>query len=357
MGIIIGITGTLGAGKGTIVDYLLQTEGFEHFSARQFIVEEIEKRNLSVNRDSMVAVGNDLRAKHSPSYIAEQLYEKAKLTGKNCVIESLRTVGEINALKKKGNFYLFSVDADPKIRYERITKRQSESDKVSYEKFLDDEKRELTSNDPNKQNLSECIKLADYKFENNKTIDELNKNISLIMEKIKLKDVNNNNDGYDKDYKRPSWDDYFLEVANTVAKRATCNRGRSGCVIARDKQILVTGYVGSPQGLSHCDDVGHQYKKVIHEDGHVSTHCVRTVHAEQNAICQAAKRGISLNNSTLYCRMTPCRTCAMLIINCGITKVVCEKKYHAGIESEEMFQKAGIKITFKHNELQKYDNQ
>ena len=154
--------------------------------------------------------------------------------------------------------------------------------------------------------------------------------------------------------KRPSWDEYFMEIANAVSSRATCDRGRSGCVIVRDRQILVTGYVGSPKGLPHCDEVGHQLKKTIHEDGTVTEHCVRTVHAEQNAICQAAKLGIALNNSTLYCRMTPCRVCAMLIINCGITRVVCEKKYHAGAESEEMFRKAGVQLEFFSEEILEY---
>jgi len=158
-------------------------------------------------------------------------------------------------------------------------------------------------------------------------------------------------------YVRPSWDEYFMEIANTVAKRATCDRGRSGCVIARDKQLLVTGYVGSPNGMAHCDDVGHQMKQMIHEDGTTTNHCVRTVHAEQNAICQAAKLGISLENSTLYCRMTPCRTCAMLIINCGIKRVVCEKKYHAGKESEEMFKLAKVSLEFINDEILQYKNQ
>jgi len=156
---------------------------------------------------------------------------------------------------------------------------------------------------------------------------------------------------------RPSWDAYFMKIANTVAERATCDRGRSGCVIVRDKQILVTGYVGSPVGLPHCDDVGHQFKKVIHEDGHTTNHCVRTVHAEQNAICQAAKKGISLDGATLYCRMTPCRVCAMLIINCGIKRIVCERKYHAGAESEEMFKTAGLSIEYVIEEIQQYENQ
>jgi len=158
-------------------------------------------------------------------------------------------------------------------------------------------------------------------------------------------------------YVRPSWDDYFMEVADAISKRATCDRGRSGCVIARDKQLLVTGYVGSPQGLPHCDDIGHQMKKTIHEDGHVTQHCVRTVHAEQNAICQAAKRGISIDKATLYCRMTPCRTCAMLIINCGIVRVVCENRYHAADESEDMFKQAGIQLDYVSEEVLKYTKQ
>lgn len=161
----------------------------------------------------------------------------------------------------------------------------------------------------------------------------------------------------DNTYKRPSWDEYFMEIAHTVSKRATCDRGRSGCVIARDRQILVTGYVGSPKGLPHCDDSGHQMKKVLHEDGHISMHCVRTVHAEQNAICQAARLGISIEGATLYCRMTPCRVCAMLIINCGIRRVVCEKKYHAGKESEEMFGQAGVSIEYFTDEVMQYLNQ
>lgn len=158
-------------------------------------------------------------------------------------------------------------------------------------------------------------------------------------------------------YIRPSWDEYFMDMTTTVARRATCDRGRSGCVIVRDKQVLVTGYVGSPKGLPHCDEVGHLFKKVIHEDGNITNHCMRTVHAEQNAITQAARRGIALNGSTLYCKMTPCRTCAMLIINCGIIRVVCEKKYHAGSESEAMFKQANILLEYFNEEIEKYDNQ
>lgn len=141
---------------------------------------------------------------------------------------------------------------------------------------------------------------------------------------------------------RPSMDEYMINVMKIVASRATCDRGRSGCVIARGGHILTTGYVGSPSKLPHCDDVGHLFKSVTHEDKTTTQHCVRTVHAEQNAICQAAKLGVSLQDSTLYCAMTPCRTCAMLIINCGIKRVVAGKHYHAGDESIEMFKQANI---------------
>jgi len=153
---------------------------------------------------------------------------------------------------------------------------------------------------------------------------------------------------------RPSWDEYFMQVARAISKRATCDRGRSGCVIVSDRQILASGYVGAPPGLPHCDEIGHLFNSVIHSDGLTREHCVRTVHAEQNAICQAAKRGVALDGAILYCRMTPCRICAMLIISCGVSRIVCERKYHAGAESEELLEQAGIQIEFVHDEVQGY---
>ena len=341
--ITIGITGTLGAGKGTIVDYLVQNRGYVHFSVRAFLIEEIKRRGMEVNRDSMTLVGNDLRAQHTPSWIVEQLYEQAQASGCNCIIESVRTTGEVDALRGKPNFYLFAVDADPKVRYERAVLRGSETDHVSYETFLANEQREMDNSDPNKQNLRGCIERADFRFDNNGSIELLHQQVEQVLSQIM--------------YRRPSWDEYFMELANTASKRATCDRGRSGCVIVKDRQLLVTGYVGAPSGLPHCDEVGHLFRRTLEADGRVTTHCVRTVHAEQNAICQAARRGISLDGATLYCRMTPCRTCAMLIINCGIKRVVCERKYHAGSESEELFRQAGVQLEFFYDEVQQYANQ
>lgn len=179
--IIIGITGTIGAGKGTIVDYLVKNKSFKHFSARDFLVDEIEKRGLENNRDNMVMVANELRAKNSPSFIADELFKKALKENNDCVIESLRTMGEIESLRKKGNFVLLAVDADPRTRYERIIKRKSSKDNVSFEKFLNDEKREMESDDPNKQNLKRCIEMADFVIDNNGKLEELNFKLEEIL--------------------------------------------------------------------------------------------------------------------------------------------------------------------------------
>ena len=160
-----------------------------------------------------------------------------------------------------------------------------------------------------------------------------------------------------KRHPRPPWDDYFLEIAKAVSARSTCDRGKSSCVIVKENQILVSGYAGSPTGFPHCDEVGHQLKRLIHENGSITEHCMRTVHAEQNALAQAAKRGVAVEGSTVYTNMTPCRTCAMLLINSGVKRIVAEKKYHAGNESEQMFKKAGINIKYKFNEVEKYKNQ
>lgn len=160
-----------------------------------------------------------------------------------------------------------------------------------------------------------------------------------------------------KKEKRPNWDEYFLKIAEEVSKRATCNRGKAGCVIVKDKRILATGYVGAPSGLPHCDEKEHMLKDVIDSDGSVSKHCIRTIHAEQNAICQAARFGISLEGGNLYCKMEPCFTCAKMIVNVGIKRVVCKKRYHAGEYTRELFKRAGIKLEVLSEEIEEYEDQ
>src|SRR5690606_41844982 len=111
---------------------------------------------------------------------------------------------------------------------------------------------------------------------------------------------------------RASWDDYFMAIAREVSSRSTCDRKHVGAVIVRDKMILATGYNGSIRGLAHCDDVGH-----LMEGGH----CVRTVHAEANAIVQAASRGSSVEGASIFVTASPCFGCLMLIADAGITRI------------------------------------
>lgn len=156
---------------------------------------------------------------------------------------------------------------------------------------------------------------------------------------------------------RPSWDEYFMNIAKAVATRATCDRGMSGAIIVKNKQILTTGYVGAPVGIPHCDEEGHLLKKVYDEKGGDHQHCVRTTHAEMNAIVQAARFGVAIDGGTIYCKMEPCLDCAKAIINAGIKRVVCDKKYHGAHLTREFFKTAGVKLEVLNDTVEEYDNQ
>ncbi len=146
---------------------------------------------------------------------------------------------------------------------------------------------------------------------------------------------------------RKSWDEYFVEILNAARHRATCNRGKSAAIIVKNNHILATGYVGSPSGVEHCDEVDHEYSESYEKDERTSEiilkkHCIRTVHAEQNAICQAARFGIAIDGSKIYCTMFPCYTCAKMLINVGIVEVVAEFDYQSSPRSKQLFDKVGI---------------
>lgn len=136
--------------------------------------------------------------------------------------------------------------------------------------------------------------------------------------------------------KRVNWTKYFMNIAAQVATRSTCDRKNIGAVIVREKTILSTGYNGSIKGAPHCDDIGHDM-----ENGH----CIRTVHAEANAVAQAAKYGVAIDNSEIYITASPCLTCFKLIANAGI-KVVYYNEFYRDERINEYAKQAGIKLIY-----------
>lgn len=159
-----------------------------------------------------------------------------------------------------------------------------------------------------------------------------------------------------KKHVRPSWDEYFMSIAELVGSRGTCDRGRAGTVTVKNKRILTTGYVGSPVGLPSCDDLGHELHTVTSADGVESQHCIRTTHSEQNAIVQGARTGVSLEGATLYTHMAPCYVCAKMIINVGIVRVVSGKDYHGASRSKEIFKEAGVAFDLLSPLMEQYEN-
>jgi len=168
----IGITGTDGAGKGAMVEYL-QTKGFMHYSVRSLIVAEINKRGLEVNRPHMKLVGNAMRAEHGGAVMVSTALQTAVADGvENWIVESIRAVEEVTLLHEKGGL-LLAVDADQQLRYERIYNRGSATDNISFEQFVEQEQVESVSTNTAEQNKQEVMALADHTIHNDGTIEEL----------------------------------------------------------------------------------------------------------------------------------------------------------------------------------------
>ena len=178
---ILGITGSFGAGKGAVVDYLVQQKGFVHFAARAFITDEINRRGLPVDRDSMAMVANDLRAKHGATYVMESLLKEAEASGKDAVIESLRAVAEAQFIQQEGGIVL-GIDAPPEIRFERVIRRASETDHVTFEKWVEQEQKESNTDDPTKQDIFGALRISDVIIQNDGTLKDLYKEIDAFLD-------------------------------------------------------------------------------------------------------------------------------------------------------------------------------
>lgn len=178
---IIGITGTDGAGKGTVVEYLVKEKGFAHYHARALFLEEIARQGTLPTRANMRIVANELRAKHGNDYIIRLFLKEAEQRGdKNIIIDSLRALAEAKTLKANGGI-LLAVDADQHIRYERVQKRRSSSDQVTFEEFKRHEELEANDPDPHGMQKRRVMEMADYCLANDGTLAELREKIEAVL--------------------------------------------------------------------------------------------------------------------------------------------------------------------------------
>ncbi len=346
---IIGVTGMFCSGKDTVAEYLC-TKGFKHISLSDFLREELGRRGIEVTRDNLIKIGNELRSEYGHGVLGERALNTLKGKDGDYVVTSIRHPAEAKALMQYGHFFLIEVRAPIAERFRRIKKRDREKDPKTLAELKEKEKFESADSGPGQQ-LTNVMKMCSVVLKNDGTKAQQQKKVDKLLVDLRKKAAKM------PTYVRPSWDEYFMGIVNAVATRGTCDRGRTAVVIVKDKMILTTGYVGSPIGAPHCDEVGHLMKKVIHEDGHESQHCMRTNHAEVNAVALAARNGIAIDGSTLYCKMAPCYTCAKMIINAGIVRVVCQKRYHADVESMELFDNLGIEVEVLDNTVTQYTNQ
>ena len=180
---IIGITGTNGAGKGTVVDYLVKQKGFVHYSVRKYIEAEIVKRGMSLDRNSMNIVGNDMRERHGVDYWDKLIFSDTQARGdKDIIIESVRNLASAQKLKESGAL-IWAVDADKKIRYERTVLRGSSTDHVSFEEFVAQEDREMAQAAVHDMNTFGIIKMADAILDNSGTLEELYAQVEAALAK------------------------------------------------------------------------------------------------------------------------------------------------------------------------------
>jgi dCMP deaminase len=365
----VAIVGMCGAGKSVVADEFVN-KGFHFFRFGQITLDIIKDRGLEPNEETQKKVREAIREKYGMGGFAtlnlpkiEELLQKGNVIG-----DGLYSWEEYKILKEKfPNMIILGIHAPPELRYERLSQRQPDENDTNLRNhhFTKEEAKSRDISEIEKCDKGGPIAMADIILNNTSTIEDIKNTTNQIIDKIEGKQPEENIEAPQQElveepkeeHVRPTWDEYFMSIMKEVAKRGTCDRGRTGCVIVRDKRILATGYVGSPRGLPHCDEVGHQIKKTVHENGEESQHCVRTAHAEMNAICNAARHGIPVEGSTIYTKFEPCGVCAKAIINSGVKRVVCEKMYHAAKDTREMFIQAGVELEVLNKELESYKDQ
>lgn len=330
---IVGITGFFCSGKDTMAD-ILRAKGFAHVSLSDIIREELASRQMAVTIPNLTEVGNELRRAHEPGVLAERALQRMDF-GRNWVVTSIRHPAEVAALRRRIDFVLVFLDAPQKVRFERSQARARPGDPTTLEEFIAWETRQLDPHqgDPAAQAMAACRDLADERIENATDINDLRGKADAFVARGLVEYF----------LPRPSWDEYFMMIAEVAAIRGNCLRRRVGAVIVRNHQILSTGYNGTPKGITNCSDGGCPRCAGHAASGASLDECL-CVHAEENAIVQAAANGVAIRDGMLYCTLSPCSYCAKSIINAGIVEVVYGGNYALSPISAALFKEAGVKL-------------
>lgn len=181
---ILGITGTDGAGKGAVVKYLVEKKGFTHYSSRELITEKINEKGIAINRENMRLVANELRREHGNDVLVQLALQKARTEhATHFIIESIRAFAEVQTLHEAGGI-LLAVDANQNARFRRITGRKSESDNVTFAEFIAHEKLEMNDPDPNGMQKAKVMEAADYTIINDTSLRELNKQLDVFLRTV-----------------------------------------------------------------------------------------------------------------------------------------------------------------------------
>jgi len=329
---ILGVTGYFCAGKDALANYL-EGKGFVHISLSDMIREEIQSRKQEVTLERLTKVGNELRRRYGAGILAVRALGKMNEYSRY-VVTSIRHPGEVETLRLRRDFVLLFVDAPCRVRYERSVARSRKGDNLpTFKEFVAAEKRQLAGGDPDAQQLAHCREEADVILRNDGTLEVFHGRIEKALRDILIH----------HQPLRPSWDEYFMNVAGVAASRSNCLSRHVGAAIVRDRQIVSTGYNGTPKGIKNCNEGGCPRCWSGAQSGTRLDECL-CVHGEENAIVQAACNGIGIQGATLYTTFCPCSYCAKSIINAGIKRVVYREAYAMDKTTQRLFAEAGIEV-------------
>ena len=328
----IGLTGYMGSGKGEVVK-MLEKRGYKYISLSDAVRREATMRGLDHTRENLQWVGNDLRGNHGAGALGMKIREAIEnQQNEKWVIDGIRNPGEADELRKLSDLQMIGINAGQNILISRIETRNREGKMMNKEEIIERIKKERGIGEPPEgQQVQKCLDQSDYMILNEGTLEELEGKLDHALKLMNDED-------------RPTFDEIFMEIAYTWAKRATCLRRKVGAVIAKDKQQLTAGYNGAPKGVPHCAELGGCLREKMNIPSGQRHEICRGTHAEQNAITQAAKFGINISGGTLYCNCFPCVICTKMILNAGITTVVYDSDYDDPLSKEILSQQSGLKL-------------